>query len=319
MKHSCFPAMTCVLSLLLGLQPLGRAEEKPAHRVLGGDKGHIAIVSARGEIDWEVPEKAEVHDLALLPNGNVLMPTGPTTIVEMTPEKKIVWQYEAKPKRGYDGRVEVHAFQRLDDGQTMVAESGNGRIVEVDRDGKIVHEVALTIDKPNPHRDTRMARRLENGNYLVCHEGDGKVREYDRTGKVVWTYELGLGGRPRSPGHGPEGHGTEVFGAIRLPSGNTMIAGGNNNRVLEVDKDGKIVWSIDQDELPGIKLAWVTTLQLLPNGNLVIGNCHAGPDNPQLIEVSRDKKVVWTFKDFKTFGNSLAVGQVLDVKGKVLR
>ena len=50
-------------------------------------------------------------------------------------------------------------------------------------------------------------------------------------------------------------------------------------------------------ELPGIRLAWVTTLHQLPNGNRIVGNCHAGPENPQLIEVTRDKKVVWTFAD----------------------
>jgi hypothetical protein len=281
---------------------------------LAADKGRVALVNAKGEVEWEIATKAEVHDLAMLPNGNILMPTGPTTIVEMTREKKTVWKYEAMPKAGYKGRIEIHAFQRLDNGRTMVAESGNGRIVEVDADGKIVHEIPLTIDKPNPHRDTRMARKLENGNYLVCHEGDGKVREYDAKGKVVWTYALDLGGRPRSPGHGPEGHGTEVFGAIRLANGNTVIAGGNNNRVLEVNKDGKVVWSIDQKELPGITLAWVTTLHVLPNGNLIVGNCHAGKDNPQLFEVTRDKKVVWTFKDHATFGNSLAAAHVLDVK-----
>jgi hypothetical protein len=44
--------------------------------------------------------------------------------------------------------------------------------------------------------------------------------------------------KPRSPGHGPEGHGTEVFGALRLPNGNTLSAGGNNNRVLEVSPEG---------------------------------------------------------------------------------
>jgi hypothetical protein len=130
---------------------------------------------------------------------------------------------------------------------------------------------------------------------------------------------LELGGRPRSPGHGPEGHGVEVFGAIRKPDGNTIIAGGNNNRVLEVNLKGEIVWSIGHDELPGIRLAWVTSLHLLPNGNLIVGNCHAGPENPQLFEITRDKKVVWTFKDFKTFGNSLAAAQILNVQGKVIR
>jgi outer membrane protein assembly factor BamB len=299
--------------------PAVRAEDKPAYSVLAADKGRVAIVNPKGEVEWEVATKAEVHDLALLANGNVLFPTGPATIVEMTREKKVVWQYEARPKAGYTGRIEVHAFQRLDSGRTMVAESGNGRIVEVDADGRVVYELPLTIDKPNPHRDTRMARKLDSGHYLVCHEGDGKVREYDAKGKVVWTYALDLGGRPRAPGHGPEGHGNEVFGAVRLPNGHTLIATGNGNRVIEVTPEGKTVWELKQDELPGIKLAWVTTLQVLENGNVIVGNCHAGPDNAQLFEVTRDKKVVWTFKDFKSFGNGLAVAQVLGIRGKVIR
>ena len=281
------------------------------HRLIAADKGHMAIVSAQGDVEWETPTKADVHDLWLLPDGNVLFLYGPAKVVEMNPAKQVVWEYEAKPKNDQVQRVEVHAFQRLADGLTMIAESGNGRIVEVDRSGKIVHEVPLTLERPDPHRDTRMVRKLDTGNYLVCHEGEGKVREYDRAGKVVWTYSLDLGGRPRSDGHGPEGHGVEVFGAVRLKNGNTLIAGGNNNRVLEVAPEGKLVWSIDQRELPGITLAWVTTLHVLPNGNVIVGNCHAGPDNPQLIEVTRDKKVVWTFRDFKTFGNSLAVAHVL--------
>jgi hypothetical protein len=233
----------------------------------------------------------------------------------MTPQKKIVWQYEAAPRPGYDGKVEVHSFQRLPDGLTLVAESGNRRLVEVDASGKIVKQLALKIDHPNPHRDTRMARKLASGNYLVCHEGDGTVREYSPEGAVVWSYALDLAGRPRSPGHGPEGHGNEVFGALRLASGNTLIAAGNGNRVIEVTPEGKTVWSIEQDELPGIKLAWVTTLELLPNGNLIVGNCHAGEANPQLFEVTRNKQVVWTFRDFKTFGDSLAAAQVLDLPG----
>ena len=143
------------------------------------------------------PNAAEVHDIALLPNGNVLFQTSRTRIVEMTPGKKVAWEYESKPKAGYNGRVEVHAFRRLPDGLTMIAESGNRRIIEVDSDGKIVHEIPLTVDKPDPHRDTRMVRKLDNGHYLVCHEGDGKVREYDGKGKVVWTYALDLAGRPR--------------------------------------------------------------------------------------------------------------------------
>ena len=287
---------------------------EPSYRVLAADKGKVAIVNAQGKVEWEFANKAETHDIQLLPNGNVLLPMPKSVIAEVNREGKVVWQYECKPKAGYTGRIEVHAFQQLPDGNVMIAESGNRRIIEVNREGKMVREVPLTVENPNPHRDTRMARKLESGNYLVCHEGDGKIREYDPTGKVVWTYQMDLGGRPKAPGHGVEGHGVEVYGAIRLPNGNTLIAGGNNNRVLEVNPKGEIVWKIEHNELPGIQLAWVTTLHALPNGNIIVGNCHAGPNNPQLFEVTRDKKVVWKFNDFKTFGNGLATSHVLDIK-----
>jgi hypothetical protein len=301
------------LALTLSLSALAAEPPKGGYRVLAQDRGKVAIVGTDGKIEWEVPCKHNSHDIHLLPGGNLLLHTAPATVTEMTPKKEVVWTYTAKPKEGYKGGIEVHAFQRLADGNTMVAESGNRRIVEVDRDGKIVKEISLTVKKPDPHRDTRMVRKLDTGNYLVCHEGDGCVREYDEKGKVVWEYALDLGGRPASAGHGPEGHGTSVYGAIRLKNGNTVIAGGNNNRVLEVDPKGKVVWAIDQKELPGITLAWVTTLHALPDGNLIVGNCHAGPDNPQLFEVTRDKKVVWQFKNHTVFGNSLAAAQVLDL------
>ena len=309
----------CVV-LSFGLLAAVQAEDKPhpGYRVLGCDRGKVTILAADGKtVEWQVPCKITAHDLQLLPNGNLLMPTSDTTIVEMTPAKKVIWEYTSKPIESNKGKIEIHAFQRLKDGRTMIAESGNGRIIEIDEKGNIVHEMKLTRDKPSSHSDTRQVRKLDSGNYLVACESDGKVREYDKDGKIVWEYKIDLGERKASPGHGVEGHGTSVYSAVRLANGNTLIGGGNNNRVLEVDPAGKTVWSVDQKELPGITLAWVTTVQALPSGNVIIGNCHAGPDNPQIIEVTRDKKVVWSLKNHEVFGNSLAVGQVLDVPGVV--
>jgi hypothetical protein len=281
------------------------------------ERGHLVIVNDKGEVTWEYAVKHDLHDLHVLPNGNILTHTSNTLVVEINPNKEIVWKYQSKPT-GKLG-VEVHAVQRLENGDTMIAESGNSRIIEVNPKGEIVKTVPLTVTKPNSHRDTRMVRKLKSGNYLVCQEGEGCVREYDSTGKIVWEYKLDLNGRPRSNGHGPEGHGIEVFGAVRLENGNTLIGGGNNNRVLEVNPKGEIVWQIDQKDLPGITLAWVTNLQVLPNGNIVFGNCHAGPSNPQIIEVSRDKKVVWSVNNQKLFGNSTVTSQILPVDPKVIR
>jgi hypothetical protein len=57
----------------------------------------------------------------------------------------------------------------------------------------------------------------------------------------------------------------------------------------------------------GITLAWVTTLAVLPNGNIVLGNCHAGPGQPSVVEVEpRTKRVVWRFDGFEAFGNDVS-------------
>lgn len=285
------------------------------HRVIAQDRGQLALFDRAGNLEWKVPCPGVAHDLHVLPGEVILTQTDSTNVVEMDRTGKVLWRWDARPQTPYAGRVEIHGFQRLPGGVTMIAETGNRRIVEVSRAGRILHEVPLTVQRPDSHRDTRLVRKTRKGTYLVCHEGDGAIREYDSRGDVVWSYRLDLNDQPRTPGH--DGHGTEVFGVMRLKNGNTLVAGGNNNRVFEVDRLGRTVWSVERDELVApdgkkIHLCWVTTLHVLPNGNIVFGNCHAGPDQPQLIEVTRRKKVVWTFRNWDVFGNDTVTGHVLE-------
>lgn len=285
-------------------------------RILAGDDStrRLAIVAPDGSLEWELSVGA-IHDAHVLPNGNILTQQGWQRIVEVTRDKKIVWEYDSGKANGNAGKkVEVHAFQRLSNGDTMIVESGPSRIIEVDKDGKIRHEVKLKVDHPSAHSDTRLARKLSNGHYLVAHESDGFVREYDKQGKIVWEFEVPLFGKERKGGHGPEAFGNSVFSAVRLKNGNTLIGAGNGHSVLEVTPKKEIIWKVEQNDLPGITLAWVTRVERLPNGNTLIGNCHAGPENPQFIEVTPTKQVVWTFKDFKNFGNSMPVQQVLPMR-----
>jgi outer membrane protein assembly factor BamB len=294
----------------------------PERRVLAADYStkRIAIVDGMGRVEWE-HRIDNIHDLHHLPGGNILFQTSMQRLVEVDPKtNKTVWEYDAGKMNGNEGkRVEVHAFQRLPDGLTMIAESGVGRIIEVDAAGKIVRQIKLKVAKNDPHRDTRLVRKLDNGHYLVAHEGEGAVREYDAAGEVVWDYPVPMFGKEPKGGHGLEAFGNAVFSAIRLPNGNTLIGTGNGHSVLEVTPDKKIVWAVHQDDLKNVRLAWVTTLEAHPNGNVVIGNCHAGKDNPQLVEVDRNKQVVWTFKDLKHFGDATSNSQVLGVKGPVVR
>ena len=264
-------------------------------------KNILAITDTKGEVIWSHktagPQRGHTghHDVHLLPNGNILFHDTWTTLKEITLDKKVVWSYDSANMNGNKGkRVDVHAFARLENGNTMIVESRVGRVIEVDKKGKLVHQFPL---KPGGTTSTRWARHTPTGTLLVCSEQPGVVTEYDRNGKVVWDYLIN----------------TRVYGAIRLKNGNTLIASGGGKSVVEVSPDKKVVWEI-KGKVPSteINLGWMTCLQELKNGNRIIGNCHAGDKNPQIFEITHDKKVVWEFDEWDLVGNGLACWQVLD-------
>lgn len=289
-------------SLLFALAATTFAEED--RLVLVGasyGKNVLAICEADGTVIWKHdtagPEKGHAghHDVHLLENGNILFHDSWTKTQEITLGKEVVWEYDSKTMNGNEGkRVDVHAFNRLPNGDTMIVESGVGRIIHVDREGKITKEFPLG---EGGRKSTRLVRMLENGNYLACAENPGVVTEYDGEGKVVWEYPIN----------------TRVYGAIRLKNGNTLICSGSGNSVVEVNPAKEIVWEVAK-QVPGteITLGWMTCLEELPNGNFALGNCHAGDKNPQILEITRDKKVVWQFDEWDLVGNGLACWQILD-------
>ncbi|MEZ5325647.1 MAG: PQQ-binding-like beta-propeller repeat protein [Verrucomicrobiales bacterium] len=288
------------------LSPFSHAEEDRLV-LLGASYGKnvLAICDADGKVLWRhdtegpLPDRGHTghHDVHLLENGNILFHDTWAKTQEITLGKEVVWDYDSATMNGNEGKgVDVHAFARLPNGQTMIAESGVGRVIHVDKAKTLVSEFPLG---EGGRKSTRLVRRLENGNYLACAENPGVVTEYDATGKIVWEYAIN----------------TRVYGAIRLKNGNTLIASGSGNSVVEVTPEKEVVWEIAK-KVPGtdIEIAWTTCLQELPNGNLVIGNCHAGDKNPQIFEITKDKKVVWKFDEWDLVGNGLACWQILDGK-----
>ena len=272
-------------------------------------KNLLAICDSQGRVIWKHetagPQKGHAghHDVHLLSNGNILYHDSWTTTKEITLSKEIVWEYDSRSMNGNQGKkVDVHAFARLPNGDTVIVESGVGRIIHVNRNGEITRQIALG---EGGRKKTRLMRMLDNGNYLVCAENPGVVTEYDSQGKIVWEYPIG----------------TRVYGAIRLTNGNTLIASGNGNSVVEVSPKKEIVWEIAKSvPQAGITLGWMTMLQELPNGNFAVGNCHAGEGNPQIFELTREKDVVWRFDQWGLVGNGLACWRILDAaQTKIVR
>lgn len=261
-------------------------------------KNIIAICDVKGKPIWQYKTRGRKrghsghHDVHMLPNGNILFHDSWTHMAEITLDKKIVWEYDSAKQNVKGKRVDVHAFARLKNGETMIVESGRGRIIHVNKEGKLMKEFPLKKGATN----TRWARMTEQGHYVVASEAHG-VTEYDADGKVVWDYPI-------------QGR---VYGARRLKNGNMFICAGGGNRILEVTAKKEIIWEVSK-KVPGTKidLKWMTCIQESEAGNYIVGNCHAGPNNPQIFEITKDKKIVWEFNNFELVGNGLACWEVLE-------
>lgn len=260
--------------------------------------GKVCVVSAEGNIEWEYACRSP-QDCWRLENGNYLFCFF-NGALEITPSKTIAWEYKAPEK------TEVHSCQPLADGRVLIVECGTSRLIEVDRAGKIAKEIKLTTaPEVHTHNQYRGARKTKDGHYFVCFKGEGKIVELDGSGDVLRAMKV--------PGDPHE--------VVPLPDGHLLITCGDGHQVIEIDATEKVVWELNENDLPGNPLRLMAGCQRLPNGNTVfcnyLGHGHIG-EQPQFFEVTRDKKVVWQFDDharFKTINQIFVLG----IKGEPMR
>jgi len=295
-------ALAAISFLVVAAMPFTAKSAGVSHSFLALG-AETRIVAADGAVAWNYPRPT--RDGFVLPNGNILLavsrgrdfPGG--GVVELTRAGATVFEWKGT-------QSEVNTVQALPGGNYMLTEAGpKPRILEINREGKTVVEVPLLCQTTNIHLQSRMARKLANGNYLVPQLLDRVVREYTPEGTIVWEFKT-----PDAPKE------SWPFTAIRLTGGNTLITCTHGNMVIEVDREGKIVWTLANDDLPAKLLNDPCGAQRLPNGNTVICSYAIGANRTKLVEVTRDKKVVWTFTDEGKPG--IHEVQVLETNGKPL-
>lgn len=266
-------AIMAMVALVGGLACADGIEGNLDSPVLAAGCGRAVMLSPKGDIVWE--QKAGlVHDIWMLPNGNVLFADG--NVTEVTKDHAVVFEYKPEVQKGGG----AYSCQRLSNGNTVVGENGSGRVVEVDKSGKVVFSLQTNPSTSGAHHNMRMVRKLDNGDYLVCHSGSNLVREYRPDGSTAWEKKTQA----------------LAFAAVRLPSGNTLIS--SLNQITEYDRDGKEVWEFKKDDIPGVVIQNMTGIQALPNGNIVTG-CYSAfnkaGEGTSLLEITRDKKLVWRY------------------------
>lgn len=262
-------------------------------------QSRVVIIDKEGTIEREIKGAGHVQDSWMLKSGNVLY-SHYHGVREVDPKGKIVWEY----KTADPGKTEIHSAQPLPNGNVVIAEGGQSRVLEINRKGEIVKEIPVETQNKGKHMEFRNCRKTKKGTYLVACFGDGVIREIDGKGKVL--RELipvpDKDGKPKKGG---------AHGVVELPNGNVLASTGYGKSFVEFDKKGKIIWTLSQADLPKeFRLSYTCSIQQLPNGNRVVSTYHG---MPQFFEVTPAKKVVWSYNN-KALANVSGI-VILDIKG----
>jgi hypothetical protein len=290
------PARTWDKPIPAGLPGKGMAQHPMLY--IGEGYNRMLLVNG-GKIVWtyQTGPGWEYDDVWMLSNGNVLF-TRMQYVAEVTPEKKVVWRYDAP-----EG-TEIHTAQPIGTDKVMFVINGlppklmvvntvTNR-VEVEH---VLPAKSLT-DPKTVHGQFRRARVTPQGTYLVSFLSMNQVVEYDKDFKEVWRYDV------RSP-----------WAAVRLKNGNTLVTNEHDILTLELNARKDTVWSLRPTDLPEpYRFINTQSATRLANGNTIIASRGDNGKGPQLVEVTPDKKVVWVLWDWANFGPATAV-QILDDPG----
>ena len=236
----------------------------------------------------------EYDDVWMLSSGNILF-SRMTYAALVSPRKEILWRMDA-PKG-----TEIHTIQPIGPDEALLVLNDMPPVAMIVnlKTGREVLRHPLDYDPAlSVHAQCRRFRKTAQGTYLLPCLGMSRVVEYDARFHPIWTYEVG---RP--------------WAAVRLPDGNTLITDEETQTHMEITPDKKTVWSVALSELPEpCRLHDSQSCTRLANGNTIL--CSRGNEGlaPQMVEITRDKQVVWVFQDWSQIGPVTAV-QVLSEPG----
>ncbi len=225
--------------------------------VNGGPRGSGSVweCDRAGKVIWRCDDVNGPIDAQLLPGGRVLVAERHGKRVTERDRKGVVlWETKTSG--------DVVSCERLPNGNTFIATEQE--LTEVGRDGKVVYS-------HHPKEYVYAATRLRNGHILYAHSQQAIV-ELDAARKVVRTVPFA---------HQGDGGGVWL-GVEPLPGGRYLIGVYGENKVVEIDADGKRLWSAEVNTA-----VFATRLR---NGNTLVPSA----DGHRTVEINRDGKEVWS-------------------------
>lgn len=194
--------------------------------------------------------------------------------------KKVLWEYGTPNKAG-KGQNQLNspddAF-KLPNGDVMVADIKNCRVIEIAPDKSIVRQYGKTgvCTGPDtlgaPNGDTP----LSNGHVLISNIISKTVVELDENWKNIFSMKVPLK-YPSDP--------------QLTKAGNILLAEYTNpGKIIEISRQGNVVWEYDGED--GVRLNFPSLAIELPNGNILSND----DMNHRVIVIDKQtKKIIWQY------------------------
>jgi hypothetical protein len=218
------------------------------------DAGRVVEVDADNRPRFQIEGLEFPLDAQILPGDRVLVAEhNGNRVTERTRKGEIVWEK----------RVQMPLVaQRLPNGNTFIATQA--QYLEVDPGGREVMSRRL------PSGELIMKAQMLADGEIGCITSSSRFVRLDTAGKEVQSMPVNVqtsGGR------------IDV-----LPGGHVLVPELRNNRVVEYDTEGKVVWQVPFNQpIAAVRLA---------NGNTLVTSYNL----PRAVELDRTGKEVWEYK-----------------------
>jgi hypothetical protein len=202
----------------------------------------VIVVDQQGNIVWQYgqagvtgsgPNQLNVPVFALqLPNHHIMIvDQSNERVIEVNKNsKQIVWQYgqTGVSGSGFNQLNNPNSAELLPNGDILIADENNNRVIEVTRDHQVVWQYSQGLSF------AAFASRLPNGDTLIVDSGNARILEVTHDKQVVFQYITNT-----QPGSNPTPLPTN---AVQLANGNISIADQFNDRALIIDRNQNIVF-----------------------------------------------------------------------------
>ena len=222
------------------------------------DMNQVMELGPNNQPRWQINNLLFPLDAQLIGEDRVLVAEyHGNRVTERDTKGNIVWEKTVP---------QPQAAQRLANGNTFVVT--DLAIYEFDKDGN----QKLKINMPGEHKRIMKGLKLPNGEIAVL-TNDARVSRLDASGKELHSFAVSLG--------------TRLFGGRihMLPSGRVLVPHHSEDKVVEYDGQGKVVWEVAVER--------PVSATRLANGNTLVTSI-----NPSIgaVEFDRAGNEVWHYR-----------------------